>query len=601
MSDKNIYVQRLELLRKWMKQYGLSYFIVNAYDEFLNEDAPLSGQRLNWISGFTGTMGEVLIGLDRAVFFADARYSTQAKRQLDKAFHVYDLFECNIFDYLLKHLKPEEKVGCYPWVWSVSRGRKLEDIVSNMSGQFVIVDKNPIDDFWLDRPPSPHSKAVVHPLCYAGKEFSEKLQVLQKDIQKLGLDYYIYSNLNSIAWLLNMRGQDSDTVPIVYSYLIVPQKGPVELFVDDREGLQDLIQHWGPLVATKPLEDFPKRLKGFSEQNLALGYDPIETPFAVEVEVSSPTVKIKIIDDISSVARAKKNPIEVEGARLAHIHDGLAIIRSIFWIEQNIGKAKEFDLGQVYTRFRQQSPLFKTPSFNPIIGFGSNSSLIHYRPIQSESKQIDGNGLLLMDTGGNYLCGTTDVTRTIPIGEATEEQKDAYTRVLKGYIALSTIVFPEGVKGYHLDILARQYLWQKGYDYQHATGHGVGSYLYVHETPLYIGASTRYPHPAEVGMIVSNEPGYYKNDEFGIRIESLMVVQPHSSQQYQFSGASMLCFETLTRVPIDKRLMKTSMLSPQEIDWLDGYHQKVWDDLSPHIKEDECNLKQWLWDACQPL
>jgi Xaa-Pro aminopeptidase len=584
-----------------MKQLGLSYFSVNGYDEFLSEDVPLRGQRLNWLSGFSGTMGEVLIGLDQAIFFTDARYSKQAKRQLGNAFCVYDLYECNTFDYLLKHLQPEEKVGCYPWVWSVARGRRLEEIVGRAGAQFVIVEKNPIDDLWIDRLPSAPSKAVVHPLSYAGKESTEKLQVLQNDIQNLGLDYYIYANLQSIAWLLNMRGQDSPTIPIVSSYLIVPKAGPAELFVDDREGLEDLKHYWGPSVITSPLEDFWRRLRLLSDQKLAVGCDPHEIPFAVEVKVSSPSVAIKLIDDISAVARAKKNPIEIDGARLAHLHDGLAIIRSIFWIEHNIGKSDEFGLGQVYTNFRRQSPLFKTPSFNPIIGFGSNSSLIHYRPPQGNSKQIEGNGLLLMDTGGNYLCGTTDITRTIPIGEPTEDQKDAYTRVLKGYIALSTIVFPEGVKGYHLDILARQYLWQKGYDYQHATGHGVGSYLYVHETPLYIGSSIRYPHSAEVGMIVSNEPGYYQDGEFGIRIESLMVVQPHPNQLHQHSGAPMLCFETLTRVPIDKRLIDPSMLMPCEISWLNGYHERVWDDLSPHLKDDERALKEWLWEACQPL
>ena len=591
------YENRLTRLRAWMKEERLRVVLVSSSDEFLSEYAPPYAQRLKWLTGFTGSMGEALVTTDQAFLFVDGRYVEHARREVPSQFQVVHTADQTQGRWLSENLKVEDKVGVYGWTLSVERGIVFKELIMNMGATLAFLENHPVDLFWDDRPPAPRGAVVIHPLIFAGKSFEEKVATFKETMVQKKIDTYVLVNANAICWLLNLRGEDHSETPIFYSYLLLHAQGPSALFTADRPGLDDVRAHLKGLVDIYPLDCFMEHLKGISK-NQKVAFDGLETPAAIANALTVEGHHTLRVDDLTAMPRARKNPMEVAGARKCHIADGLALVRTFCWLEHRVSEGiytTEHDIALKMIEERSKDQLFRMPSFATIAGFGPNSSVMHYRAPEEGSQVLTNQGFLLIDSGGQYLNGTTDVTRTFAFGDISEDHKQTYTRVLKGHIQLAKAIFPIGTKGWQLDVLARGPLWQAGLDYAHGTGHGVGSYLSVHENPMYIGGSSRFQYPFEVGMVCSNEPGYYVAGEYGIRIESLMTVVHSPAAQ------GMLSFEIITRAPISLIPVVRGMLLEEEVAWINDYHAQVWKDLSPLISTEESDVKVWLEKSCKAI
>jgi Xaa-Pro aminopeptidase len=589
---------RLARLRAELARRSVDGFIVPRGDEHQGEYVPKHAQRLAWLTGFTGSAGLAVVLADRAALFVDGRYTLQAAAEVDSGlYELRHMTEQPAAEWLAAVLKPGQKVGYDPWLHTPGEIERLGAGAARAGALLASLEGNPIDAVWLDQPPPPLAPVVPHPLKFAGKPSAEKREEIAAFLAKGGVDAVVLTQPDSIAWLLDIRGGDVEHTPLPLAFALLRRDARVELFIDRRKLLPGLDAHLGSAVAISDPEALGAALDRLGREGKRVQADPAAAASWIFDRLGAAGATIHRAADPCQLAKAVKNAVELDGIRAAHRRDGAALSRFLAFLD---AEAPKGTLGEIAASdrleaFRRDGPLFRDLSFPTISGAGPNGAIVHYRATPATERRITPDMLYLLDSGAQYLDGTTDVTRTIAIGTPDAEMKDRFTRVLKGHIAIATCRFPAGTTGSQLDALARHALWQAGLDYDHGTGHGVGAYLGVHEGPQRI---SKVPNSQALlpGMIVSNEPGYYKTGHFGIRIENLVLV----TRCAEIPGAERetLCFETLTLVPIDRRCIEPSLLSPAEIAWLDAYHERVRAALMPLL---DGATAGWLKEVTKPL
>ena len=580
---------RLAALRAIMAERDLDAILVPHADAQRNEYLPANAERLAWISGFTGSAGAALVLTDEAILFVDGRYTLQAAQQADAdRWTIESLVDRPPHDWLADH--PGLRVGLDPWLVSKAEADRIADTAT-----LVPLDTNPIDTVWHERPDAPRGAARIHPFEYAGRPTSKKLADIQATLDKADVDLTVLSDASSVSWLFNVRGADIAHTPLVLAHAIVTREGEPLLFVDS--GKLD-IEVRAFLTQVASLHE-PSELVAHLQRlapSAAVGLDATASPYALHAIVMDAGGTVVALPDPVVAPRSIKNRAEIAGARASHLRDGVAMVAFLAWLDdQPPGTITEIEAARSLEAFRKDNagdtPLLDV-SFDTISGSGPNGAIVHYRVTEATDRPLGEGELYLVDSGGQYPDGTTDITRTVAIGRSTAEHRRCFTLVLKGHIAIARARFPKGTRGVDLDVLARAALWRAGLDYAHGTGHGVGSALSVHEGPQ--GLSRRAMTAFEPGMIVSNEPGYYRTGAFGIRIENLLLV--HEAQSVNDGDIEMLGFENLTLAPIDRRLIDTALLDADEIAWLDAYHHRVADTLGPLT-----DRQDWLKAACARL
>ena len=595
-TDRTFASRHLPRLRAEMEAQGLDGFIIPHEDEHQNEYLPAANDRLAWLTGFTGSAGAAVVLRDRAAVFVDGRYTLQVRDQVDEAhFEILDLVEGGPPAFV-EGAAEGSVIGYDPKLHSPTALEHLKRAAAKAGAVLKPVESNPLDAAWgQERPAQPAAPVVPHPEAYAGESSESKRRRVGESLNPLGADAAVLTAPASIAWLFNVRGGDVIRTPLPIGQAILDADGRARLFLDPAKVTDELPGWLGNEVALQPSEALPAALDALKGRKVLV--DPAQSSSWYFDRLAAAGATVVRGMDPCTLPRAAKNPVEVEGARQAHIRDGAALSRFLHWVatEAQESLPDEAEVVRVLEGFRDQAPGLKDLSFDTIAGAGPNGALPHYRPVTRTIRRVEKGSLLLVDGGGQYPDGTTDVTRTMAIGEPTAEQKDRFTRVLKGHIALARIRFPAGTTGHQLDALARVPMWMAGLDYDHGTGHGVGSYLGVHEGPQRIAKAVN-TQPLLPGMIVSNEPGYYKGGHWGIRIENLQVVTEASD--IPGGERPMLGFETLTMAPIDRRLIEVDLLDPTERAWVDAYHAEVLAKVGPLV---DGEAGAWLEQACAPL
>jgi Xaa-Pro aminopeptidase len=587
---------RIDLLRRELAAQGLDGFIVPRADEHQGEYVPPRGQRLAWLTGFTGSAGLAIVLRDRAALFVDGRYTLQAAAQVDTAlFEIHHLIDEPPAQWVSGALARGTVLGYDPWLQTPNEAERFRAGAQKAGAALCAVTKNPVDRIWSESPAPPLAPVVPHPDCFAGETSQSKRARLGRSLADEGVAAALLTMPESIAWLLNIRGGDVPHTPLPLSFAILRRDGSVTLFIDRRKLAPGLERHLGNEVTVMSPEALGPALDALAAEGSRVQVDPATTASWIFDRLQAAKADIHRASDPCLLPKACKNPTEIDGTRAAHRRDGAALTRFLAWLAREAPKEglAEIAVSDRLEAFRREGEHFRDLSFPTISGAGSNGAIVHYRATQETEKRLEPGSLYLLDSGAQYLDGTTDVTRTIAIGKPTQEMRDRFTRVLKGHIALALARFPRGTTGTQLDAFARRALWQEGLDYDHGTGHGVGSYLGVHEGPQRI---SKAPNGQALlpGMIVSNEPGYYKTGGYGIRIENLVLVQPADGA----SEREMLGFETLTLAPIDRSLIEPSLLEDDEIAWLDAYHARVRETLTPLV---DAETVRWLAAATQPI
>ena len=588
--------KHLPRLRKALKSSGLDGFIVPHEDEWQNEYVPAAYDRLAWTTGFTGSAGAAVVLGEEAAVFTDGRYTLQVRAQVDGSLFEYrDLVDGGPAAYIRERGKAGMRIGYDPKLHSPDALERLRAAADAAGVVLVPMARNPIDEIWDDRPPIPMAKVVPQQETFTGESAASKRARLGEGLAGEGADAVVITSPASIAWLFNVRGGDVARTPLPLGEALLRSDGTADLFLADEKVSPELRQWLGNQVAVKPSEELQPTLRALSGKKVKL--DPATASAWYFEELKAAGAEILRGTDPVVLPRACKNAAEIEGSRKAHARDGAAMSRFLHWLatEGQSGKVQEIDACKQLEAFRAETGALKDLSFDSISGAGPNGAIVHYRVTTKTNRRLARGSLFLIDSGGQYLDGTTDITRTVAIGRATPEMKDRFTRVLKGHIALSRVRFPKGTSGHQLDALARMSLWEAGLDYDQGTGHGVGVYLGVHEGPHRI-AKWVNTQPLEPGMIVSNEPGYYKTGAYGIRIENLQVITP--AADIEGGERPMLGFETLTLAPIARELIVKKMLTKEELAWLDAYHARVWEKIGPQL---EGEAKAWLEAATKPL
>jgi Xaa-Pro aminopeptidase len=587
---------RLSALRDELARRKLTGLVVPRADQQQNEYVSPSEERLAWLTGFTGSAGLAVVLAQEAAIFVDGRYTLQARKQVDgKAWTVESLVEPPPESWISKHLKAGDRLGFDPWLHTSAAAERLAAACAKAGAELVAVDSNPVDTVWTERPPPPIAPVSVHGPRYAGEAEAEKLGRIREEIGKLGADALVLSDSHAVAWTFNIRGADVAHTPLPLSYALVPREGRPTVFIDHRKLTNSTRDHLEQSADVREPAEMAPRLTELAKTGAPIALDSATAADALSRLISGAGGKTLRGSDPITLLKAVKNATEIEGTRSAHRRDAVALARFLAWVDREApkGALTEIDTVEALETFRRDTGALKDVSFPTIAGTGPNGAIVHYRVTRKSNRRIAPGDLLLIDSGAQYEDGTTDVTRTIAVGEPTAEMRDRFTRVLRGHIAIARAVFPDGTSGAQLDTLARQYLWQAGVDFEHGTGHGVGSYLSVHEGPARI--SKLGTTPLKRGMILSNEPGYYKTDGFGIRIENLELVVAAD-----VTGAEkpMNAFETLTFAPIDRRLIDAKMLAAAERDWLNAYHARVRDVVHAQLHE---NDRLWLDVATAPV
>ncbi len=594
-------LERITSLRKELDHLGLDGFLVPRTDEHQGEYIPPHAQRLSWLTGFTGSSGIALILKNKAIIFTDGRYKLQVRQQTDPDIFEYeDLITYPPSQWLEKN-GHKLSIGFDPWLHTIAAINTLKKALEmNASGKLITVQKNPIDLIWHDQPQLPQSVLSIHPLKYAGYNTDEKLSLIHQNIEQANADAFIFTDPSSIAWTFNIRGNDVFNTPVSLCFALIPIKKTPALFINSTKlGIEQkqYLERYAKLY--EPEQLIPK-IKDYVQKGTIFALDPRLTCEKLRSTIEEQNGSFIKLTDPAALPRAIKNSTELNGARKAHLRDGVALIRFFSWLDkQTLGAINEISAAQKLEEFRtttakEMGEKLEDLSFDTISAAGANGAIVHYRVTTQTNKQLNAGELYLVDSGGQYRDGTTDVTRTVAIGNIGEEEKRCFTLVLKGMIALSTAKFPKGTRGQDIDALARIALWKAGFDYAHGTGHGVGSYLSVHEGPQNLsrnGCQELIP-----GMIISNEPGYYREGAFGIRIENLMIVKP--AQKINGGDIEMLSFETLTNCPIDRRLILSELLTLEERQWLNDYHAYVYQVNAPYLNEED---KEWAKEATMPL
>jgi Xaa-Pro aminopeptidase len=587
---------RLAAFREELARRKLTGFVIPRADQQQNEYVAPSEERLAWLTGFTGSAGLAIVLAQAAAVFVDGRYTLQAGKQVDrKAWGVEPLVEPPPETWLAKHLVAGDRFGFDPWLHTSAAAERLAAACAKAGAELVAVDSNPLDAVWTERPPPPLGPVSIHGPQFSGEAEAEKLEHIRLEITKLGVDALVLSDSHAVAWTFNIRGADVAHTPLPLSYALVPKDGRPTVFIDHRKLSNSARDHLEQSADVAEPDALTPTLTALARTGASIALDSATAADALGRQITAAGGKPVRGADPTSLLKAIKNPTEIEGARAAHRRDAVALARFLAWIDREApaGALTEIDTVEALESFRRDTGALKDVSFPTIAGTGANGAIVHYRVTRKSNRRIAPGDLLLIDSGAQYQDGTTDVTRTIAIGTPTPEMQDRFTRVLRGHIAISRALFPDGTTGAQLDTLARQYLWQAGLDFEHGTGHGVGSFLSVHEGPARI--SKLGTTPLRRGMILSNEPGYYKTDAFGIRIENLELVV---GADVAGSEKPVNAFETLTLAPIDRRLIDLNMLSADELAWLNDYHERIRHAVRPHVDE---ATKVWLDTATAPL
>jgi Xaa-Pro aminopeptidase len=596
-TDRSFGPKHVPLIRKAMADQGLDGFVTPHEDEHQNEYLPAANDRLAWATGFTGSAGAAVILKDKAAIFVDGRYTLQVRDQVDQGtFEIRDLVEGGVPAYLEAATAKGQVIGYDPRLHSPDALDRLKAAVAKAGAMLRPVSPNPLDTAWGQaRPPQPVAPVVPHPLEYAGEDSASKRHRLGESLAARGADSAVITAPSSIAWLFNVRGGDVIRSPLPIGQAILNADGSARLFLDPAKVTPELPAWLGNEVRLETPSDLPRALAELKGKSVLV--DPAQSSAWYFEALGSAGASVQRGDDPCLLPRACKNPIEIAGTKRAHVRDGAALTRFLHWVatEGQANPPDEIEAVSKLEAFREATGALKDLSFDTIAGAASNGAIVHYRPTQRLNKRTVKGSLLLVDSGAQYLDGTTDVTRTVAIGEPTGEMCERFTLVLQGHLALARVRFPAGTTGSALDALARMALWAHGLDYDHGTGHGVGSYLGVHEGPHRIA---KLPNMVALrpGMIVSNEPGYYKEGAYGIRIETLQFV----TEAAMIPGGErpMLGFETLTLAPIDRRLVVKAMLSAEEAAQLDAYHARVLAEIGPLIP---APVRTWLEAACAPI
>ena len=596
------YEARLSALRVQLKKDQLDGFVVPICDEHMSEYVGEYAQRLGWLTGFGGSAGSAVVLSEEAAIFTDGRYTLQVREQVDgKHWQYVGVPETSIADWLKAHAPAGARIGYDPWVHTKGWVENATKALKAKGAELVPVTRNPIDAVWGDQPAKSTARLVVHEDRYAGQSSAEKRAAVAEWLAANNLDSTVVAALDSVAWLLNVRGTDVSRTPVALSFVLAHADGTADLFVAPEKVSDEVAQHLGNAVRLRTPEEFLPELKAMAGKRIAV--DPDRSVAAIFGALNDAGATIVEKRDPTILPKAQKNPIEQAGHRAAQARDGAALSRFLHWMHETAhqGGLTELSAAAKLQDFRAATGQLKDLSFDTISATGPNGAHCHYKVDEASNRTIEPNSIYLVDSGGQYLDGTTDVTRTIWVGpgEPTAEMKDRFTRVLKGHIALALAVFPEGTRGAQLDTLARASLWQAGLDYAHGTGHGVGSFLAVHEGPQRIakftGSQAGTDEPLLPGMILSNEPGYYKAGEYGIRIENLVLVE---ERQIEGAEGRYFGFENLTWAPIDKTLVDTSLLTRDELRWWDEYHTRVLEIVGPQLEGD---VLAWVTEACLPL
>ena len=594
------YADRLAALREQLKADRLDGFVVPLTDEHMSEYVGSYAQRLAWLTGFEGSAGSAVVLPEEAAIFVDGRYTLQVRQQVSASEWSYQSVpETSITDWLKEHAPEGARIGYDPWLHSREWVKKASETLSTRGAELVPVKRNPIDAVWDDRPEASKAHLIVHPDQYAGKSAAEKRTEIADWLTKQKADAAVLSALDSIAWAFNVRGADVARTPVALAYALVHSDGTADLFVAGEKVGPDVRQHLGNGVRLHERSEFEPALAALAGKTVAV--DPERAVAAIFEALEKAGAKVVAVRDPTVLPKAIKNPAEIAGHKAAQARDGAAISRFLKWVEAEAptGEIDELSASDRLEALRKENPELRDLSFDTISGAGPNGAIVHYRSSEKTNRKLEPGTLYLVDSGGQYVDGTTDITRTVPIGEPTDEMRDRFTRVLKGHIAVATALFPKGARGGQLDSFARRPLWEAGLDYAHGTGHGVGSFLSVHEGPQRIApvgsSQSGGDEPLRAGMILSNEPGYYKSGEYGIRIENLVLVV---DKEVPGAEKDMLGFETLTHAPIERRLIVREMLSESELDWLNAYHADVLAKIGPKLEGED---RAWLEAACAPL
>tara|TARA_R110000868_G_scaffold104220_3_gene286736 strand:- start:15522 stop:17333 length:1812 start_codon:yes stop_codon:yes gene_type:complete len=586
----------LPLVREQLVAQGIDGLYVPHDDEYQNEYLPDANERLAWVSGFTGSFGSAFVFTDRAVIFADGRYTLQVADQTDPdLWEVQAVPEPGPFGWLKSQDMTGKRIGYDPKLMSPNDVAAMGTAAKAAGAELVAVTNNPIDLAWADRPDQPAALVVPHDVKFAGVAHDEKRVQIGHDLKAEKLDAAVITSPASIAWAFNIRGGDVSCTPLPLGRAILFADGSADLFLDEVKVSDTLRQHLGNSVTLRPLADLEKGLADLKGKTVSVDPDVASAWFFDQLEQAGAT-PVRQRDPVA-LPKACKNEAELAGSAAAHIRDGVALTRFLHWLDTDAqsGEITEIDAAIKLEEFREDLGGLNDLSFPTISGAGPNGALPHYRVSTASNRKLERGSLYLVDSGGQYLDGTTDVTRTVPIGDPSTDMRRHYTLVLKGHISLAMVRFPKGTTGTHLDVLARHALWQAGLDYQHGTGHGVGVYLGVHEGPQRI-AKAWNSVPLETGMIVSNEPGYYRAGQYGIRIENLQYVTPPAA--IEGGELDMYGFECLTFAPLARDLIDLAHLTKDERDWVDAYHAQVYEFLADRL---DGPVKDWLRAACMPL
>ncbi|HEY5509564.1 MAG TPA: aminopeptidase P family protein [Prolixibacteraceae bacterium] len=588
--------ERIARLRNLMKERQADACLITGADPHLSEYTPDNWKTLEWISGFTGSYGKVLITQEKALLWTDTRYFLQVQQELsgtgielmkDRVLH-----SISVEDWIMDNLENGNCIWTNGLTISTAEANQISSKVG-AKGIALNIDSDLVGEIWLDRPSSPIRQAYEHLERFAGRSRKQKIELVRESLISRNLDGIIISQLDDLAWLFNLRSDEIPYTPLVTAYGFIDLHKAF-LFIDPGklpDELRILLAKDG--ITIHSYDSFFIFLTRIRNQHLQ--FDPLRTNAQIYRQISTSNMldpSVSIITHLKSI----KDQYEIENIRNAHLKDGAAMVYSLFWINQNINKEviTEVSFGKKLNDFRSNQQFFTGDSFHPVVGFGSHGAIVHYHATPESDRIINPDNLLLIDSGGQYLDGTTDITRTISMGSSTQKQKEDFTTCLKGHIALATAIFPEGTKGYSLDALARKHLWDKGINYGHGTGHGIGYFLGVHEGPMSIRTEFN-SEPIREGHLLSNEPGIYRTEEYGVRIENVLLCKRHSSSDF----GNFLSFETISFCPIDKMLIISELLSSEEIKWVNHYHETVYRKISPLIIDPD--VMEWLKEQCAPL
>ncbi|WP_270944150.1 aminopeptidase P family protein [Vibrio parahaemolyticus] len=588
-------LSRVNAIREWLAQHNIDALLIPHEDEYLGEYVPAHNERLHWLTGFTGSAGAAVITQHKAAIFVDGRYTVQVTKQVpNELFEYRHLIEEPALDWIQDNLTANASVAIDPRMHSSAW---LDMAQAKLAGKLElnILSSNPIDELWHDRPAPVVSDVRLMPTKAVGQSSESKRKEIAQLVAKAGADSAVITALDSICWLLNVRGLDVSRLPVLLSHAILHADSSVEYFLDPARLPAEFAAHVGTGVTVHHPEALQSRLEAMSGKKVLL--DPAISNAWFKLVLQNAGASVIAAADPCLMPKAAKNEVEIAGMKACHIRDGVAMSKFLCWLDAEVATGNLHDEATLADRleaFRKEDPTLMDLSFDTISAAGGNAAMCHYNhENQPEPGKLELNTLYLVDSGGQYLDGTTDITRTIAIGQPSAEMIKQFTLALKGHIGVARARFPKGTRGYQIDTLARQHLWAEGYDYDHGTGHGVGHFLSVHEGPASI-SKKQIDVPLTEGMVLSNEPGYYRADAFGIRIENLeLVVETPTNGDFP-----VLSFESLTRCPIDKRNINVDMLTRPELAWLNDYHQKVWEQISPLV---EGEVKEWLREATLPL